>query len=75
MAHNGLGLCDALAFEKLSLNKQMKMSRNNTVHDLHNSKGIAKPMLCVVAVMFCFIAQLLTCCPVYLCFGAAEVKQ
>jgi hypothetical protein len=50
------------------------MNRNTTVHDLHISKGIAKPMLCVVAVMFCSIAKLLTRCPVYLCFGAAEVK-
>ena len=75
MTANGSGLCDALEFEKLSLNKQMKMNRIISAENLHISKGIAKPMLCVVAVMFCSIAQLITCCPVYLCFGAAEVKR
>lgn len=69
------GLCDALAFEKLSLKLEMKMNRIISAENMHISKGIAKLLLCVVAVMFCSVAQLITCCPVYLCFGAAEVKR
>jgi len=58
VAGNGLGLCDALAFEKLSLNLEMKMNRIISAENLHVSKGIAKPMLSACAECICSIASL-----------------
>lgn len=51
------------------------MSRNTNEQPLTSSRTIGNTMLCVVAVMFCSIAKLLTCCLVYLCFGTAEVER
>ena len=45
MAGNGYGFCDALVFEKLSLNLEMKMNRIISAGNLHVSKGIAKPLV------------------------------
>lgn len=45
VTYNGSGLCDALVFEKLSLNKLLKKMNNEIKdEDLQVSKGIAKPM-------------------------------